>query len=76
MQDVNSAIAVHNNMQGAIVTSSDRGGMRLQYPFIAIRIINLSDCVSSACNQLIEYFFALTSAYIFKEPIWEEKRFF
>lgn len=29
--DVNSAIAVHNNMQGAIVTSSDRGGMRLQY---------------------------------------------
>lgn len=33
-QDVNSAIAVHNNMQGAIVTSSDRGGMRLQYPFL------------------------------------------
>ncbi|MCO5554400.1 hypothetical protein L7F22_007930 [Adiantum nelumboides] len=29
--DVNSAIAVHNNLQGAIVTSSDRGGMRLQY---------------------------------------------
>ncbi|KAH7293046.1 hypothetical protein KP509_28G009300 [Ceratopteris richardii] len=29
--DVNSAIAVHNTLQGAIVTSSDRGGMRLQY---------------------------------------------
>ncbi|KAH7426138.1 hypothetical protein KP509_11G086500 [Ceratopteris richardii] len=29
--DVNSAIAVHNNLQGAIVMSSDRGGMRLQY---------------------------------------------
>ncbi|KAH7422163.1 hypothetical protein KP509_13G094100 [Ceratopteris richardii] len=29
--DVNSAVAVHNNLQGAIVTSSDRGGMRLQY---------------------------------------------
>ncbi|KAH7434789.1 hypothetical protein KP509_06G034500 [Ceratopteris richardii] len=29
--DLNSAIAVHNNLQGAIVTSSDRGGMRLQY---------------------------------------------
>ena len=56
MQDVNSAIAVHNNMQGAIVTSSDRGGMRLQYPFIAIRIINLNDCASSAFNWLIEFF--------------------
>lgn len=33
MQDVNSAIAVHNNLQGAIVTTSDRGSMRLQYPF-------------------------------------------
>ena len=59
MQDVNSAIAVHNNMQGAIVTSSDRGGMRLQYPFIAIRTINLNDCASSAFSQLIEAFFCL-----------------
>eukprot|EP00250_Pteridium_aquilinum_P008249 c17803_g1_i1 orf=1223-2176(-) len=29
--DVNTAIAVHNNLQGAILGSSDRGGMRLQY---------------------------------------------
>ncbi|MCO5581211.1 hypothetical protein L7F22_035089 [Adiantum nelumboides] len=29
--DVNAAIAVHNNLQGAILASSDRGGMRLQY---------------------------------------------
>lgn len=29
--DVNTAIAVHNNLQGAILSSSDRGGMRLQY---------------------------------------------
>ncbi|MCO5575399.1 hypothetical protein L7F22_029200 [Adiantum nelumboides] len=28
---VNAAIAVHNNLQGAILASSDRGGMRLQY---------------------------------------------
>ena len=30
---MNSAITVHNNLQGAVLASSDRGGMRLQYPF-------------------------------------------
>uniref|UniRef100_A0A0C9SA94 TSA: Wollemia nobilis Ref_Wollemi_Transcript_4376_1943 transcribed RNA sequence n=1 Tax=Wollemia nobilis TaxID=56998 RepID=A0A0C9SA94_9CONI len=30
-EDLNSALAVHNNLQGAVLTSSDRGGMRIQY---------------------------------------------
>ena len=40
LQDVNSAITVHNNLQGAILASSDRGGMRLQYPFLKILFIS------------------------------------
>lgn len=30
-EDLNSAVVVHNNLQGAVLTSSDRGGMRIQY---------------------------------------------
>ncbi|XP_057816918.1 cell wall integrity protein scw1 isoform X1 [Cryptomeria japonica] len=30
-EDINSAVVVHNNLQGAVITSSDRGGMRIQY---------------------------------------------
>ncbi|KAL2612527.1 hypothetical protein R1flu_024219 [Riccia fluitans] len=30
--DVSSAMAVHQNLQGAVLTTSDRGGMRIQYP--------------------------------------------
>jgi len=30
-EDLHSAVAVHNNLQGAVLTSSDRGGMRIQY---------------------------------------------
>lgn len=29
--DVSSAMAVHNNLQGALLASSDRGGMRIQF---------------------------------------------
>lgn len=32
MQDVNSAMSVHANLQGAVLSTSDRGGMRIQYP--------------------------------------------
>ncbi|KAJ6809417.1 cell wall integrity protein scw1 isoform X2 [Iris pallida] len=31
--DVSSATAVHQNLQGAVIPSSGRGGMRIQYPF-------------------------------------------
>ncbi|EFJ22716.1 hypothetical protein SELMODRAFT_104881, partial [Selaginella moellendorffii] len=31
--DVNTAMAVHTNLQGAVLSTSDRGGMRIQYPF-------------------------------------------
>ena len=34
MQDVSSATAVHQNLQGAVLPSSGRGGMRIQYPSI------------------------------------------
>ncbi|CAM6104544.1 unnamed protein product [Calypogeia fissa] len=30
--DVSSAMAVHQHLQGAVLTTSDRGGMRIQYP--------------------------------------------
>jgi len=30
-EDLHSAAAVHNNLQGAVLTSSERGGMRIQY---------------------------------------------
>ncbi|XP_024516969.1 cell wall integrity protein scw1 isoform X2 [Selaginella moellendorffii] len=29
--DVNTAMAVHTNLQGAVLSTSDRGGMRIQY---------------------------------------------
>ncbi|KAI5056512.1 hypothetical protein GOP47_0028330 [Adiantum capillus-veneris] len=51
--DVNAAIAVHNNLQGAILTSSDRGGMRLQYPFDPGTIYEvqfLINFISFLCN--------------------------
>ncbi|CAL9200709.1 unnamed protein product, partial [Musa hybrid cultivar] len=32
-EDLNSATTVHQNLQGAVLTSSGRGGMRIQYPF-------------------------------------------
>ncbi len=32
MQDVNTAMTVHSNLQGAVLSTSDRGGMRIQYP--------------------------------------------
>jgi hypothetical protein len=31
-QDVNAATAVHHTLQGAVIPSSGRGGMRIQYP--------------------------------------------
>ncbi|KAG1326946.1 RNA-binding protein with multiple splicing 2 [Cocos nucifera] len=31
--DLNSATTVHQNLQGAVLPSSGRGGMRIQYPF-------------------------------------------
>eukprot|EP00897_Mesotaenium_endlicherianum_P003737 jgi/Mesen1/3391/ME000192S02556 len=31
LADVSSAIAIHAKLQGAVLTSSDRGGMRIQY---------------------------------------------
>nr|ADE77187.1 unknown [Picea sitchensis] len=30
-EDLHSAAAVHNNLQGAVLSSSERGGMRIQY---------------------------------------------
>lgn len=33
-QDVNSATAVHHTLQGAVIPSSGRGGMRIQYPLL------------------------------------------
>ncbi|KAH7674843.1 RNA binding protein (contains RRM repeats) protein [Dioscorea alata] len=33
-EDVSSATVVHQNLQGAVLTSSGRGGMRIQYPSI------------------------------------------
>lgn len=33
LQDINSATAVHQNLQGAVLPSSGRGGLRIQYPF-------------------------------------------
>ncbi|CAK9205743.1 unnamed protein product [Sphagnum troendelagicum] len=30
--DVNTAVTVHSNLQGAVLSTSDRGGMRIQYP--------------------------------------------
>lgn len=33
-QDVNSATAVHQTLQGAVIPSSGRGGMRIQYPLL------------------------------------------
>ncbi|KAL8139276.1 hypothetical protein V2J09_005297 [Rumex salicifolius] len=32
-EDVNSAVAVHHNLQGAVIPSSGSVGMRIQYPF-------------------------------------------
>nr|CAD1840257.1 unnamed protein product [Ananas comosus var. bracteatus] len=32
--DMNTAAAVHHNLQGAVIPSSGRGGMRIQYPSI------------------------------------------
>jgi hypothetical protein len=32
VQDVNTAMTVHSNLQGAVLSTSDRGGMRIQYP--------------------------------------------
>jgi hypothetical protein len=40
-------------MQGAIVTSSDRGGMRLQYPFIVFFVYDLH----FQCFNYYEVFF-------------------
>uniref|UniRef100_A0A0D3GXZ4 RRM domain-containing protein n=2 Tax=Oryza TaxID=4527 RepID=A0A0D3GXZ4_9ORYZ len=34
-EDVNAASAVHHNLQGAVIPSSGRGGMRIQYPLFA-----------------------------------------
>jgi len=34
LQDVNSAVSVHANLQGAVLSTSDRGGIRIQYPYI------------------------------------------
>jgi hypothetical protein len=31
-QDVNAATSVHQTLQGAVIPSSGRGGMRIQYP--------------------------------------------
>jgi hypothetical protein len=31
-EDVNAATAVHHTLQGAVIPSSGRGGMRIQYP--------------------------------------------
>ena len=39
LQDVNSATAVHQNLQGAVIPSSGRGGMRIQYPFCMLNIV-------------------------------------
>jgi len=39
LQDVNSATAVHQNLQGAVIPSSGRGGMRIQYPFCMLKIV-------------------------------------
>ncbi|CAL9088784.1 unnamed protein product, partial [Musa acuminata var. zebrina] len=33
-EDLNSATNVHQNLQGAVLTSSSRGGIRIQYPFL------------------------------------------
>lgn len=32
LQDVNSSMAVHTNLQGAVLSTSEKGGMRIQYP--------------------------------------------
>ncbi|KAL3683634.1 hypothetical protein R1sor_001656 [Riccia sorocarpa] len=37
--DVSSAMAVHQNLQGAVLTTSDRGGMRIQYPKSTVILI-------------------------------------
>ncbi|KAJ4959373.1 hypothetical protein NE237_026484 [Protea cynaroides] len=41
-EDVNSATNVHHNLQGAVIPSSGRGGMRIQYPFITEYFLILS----------------------------------
>ena len=58
LQDVNSAITVHNNLQGAILASSDRGGMRLQYPFFLILFISgyIEVMFFLFCPSLQEFF--------------------
>ncbi|TVU42188.1 hypothetical protein EJB05_08581, partial [Eragrostis curvula] len=33
-EDVGTATAVHHNLQGAVIPSSGRGGMRIQYPLL------------------------------------------
>ncbi|KAG9455983.1 hypothetical protein H6P81_000491 [Aristolochia fimbriata] len=35
-EDVNSASTVHQNLQGAVLPSSGRGGMRIQYPYMIL----------------------------------------
>ncbi|KAI3857320.1 hypothetical protein MKX03_028980, partial [Papaver bracteatum] len=32
-EDVGNAVNVHQTLQGAVIPSSGRGGMRIQYPF-------------------------------------------
>lgn len=41
LQNVSAASAVHHTLQGAVVPSSGRGGMRIQYPLLVYNLVHV-----------------------------------
>ncbi|CAA6672214.1 unnamed protein product [Spirodela intermedia] len=66
-EDVNSATVVHQNLQGAVLPSSGRGGMRIQYPFICPFFLLNIKFPNFAC------FFFLTIETFSKNPFGKRK---
>ena len=40
VQDVDSATSVHASLQGTVLSTSDRGGLRIQYPYIVVLVLH------------------------------------
>ncbi|KAK1608660.1 hypothetical protein QYE76_032333 [Lolium multiflorum] len=45
-EDVGSASAVHHTLQGAVIPSSGRGGMRIQYPLLVYNLVSYLNLIS------------------------------